>query len=308
MFKKFAFLSTALFSSILLSGCSFKKAPAALQITTNPISNVFIDGKPLGKTPFSDSTLKEGEVNVKLIPESTSPLSSWEGKVKLNSGVLTIIDRDFGISDSNSSGQILSLEKVKDNSTSQLSVVTEPDNVLVKVDGETKGLTPLSLDKITPSDHEIILSKDNYSEKRIKARTVAGYRLVVSVKLAQATVEVTPTPTVTPSGPTPKASVTPKASKTTLTPAPTSSSISKVSPTTSPTGNLGFVTIKANSVGFLRVRNAPSGTEIAKITPIDPEKQYPLLEEKTGWYKITYEEGKDGWVTADTQYTTKVSQ
>ncbi len=306
MFKKLAVLSTVLFSSILLSGCSFKKAPAALQITTNPISNVFIDGKPLGKTPFSDSTLKEGEVNVKLIPESTSPLSSWEGKVKLNSGVLTIIDRDFGSSDSNSSGQILSLEKVKDNSTSQLSVVTEPDNVLVKVDGETKGLTPLSLDKITPSDHEIILSKDNYSEKRIKARTVAGYRLVVSVKLAQATVEVTPTPTVTPSGPTPKATVTPKTSK--VTPAPTSSSTSKVSPTTSPTGNLGFVTIKANSVGFLRVRNAPSGTEIAKITPIDPEKQYPLLEEKTGWYKITYEEGKDGWVSADSQYTLKVSQ
>lgn len=305
MFKKLVLLSTALFSSILLSGCTLKKSPAALQITTNPVSNVFIDGKPLGKTPFSDSAFKEGEVSVKLVPESTSPLSSWEGKVKLNSGVLTIIDRDFGSSDSDASGQILSLEKIKDKSTSMLSVVSDPDNVLVKVDGETKGLTPLSLDKVTPSDHEIILSKDNYTEKRIKARTVVGYRLIVNVKLAQVIAEVVPTPTITPSGPTSKATVTPKTGKVTLVP---TGGAAGVSPTLSPAGSLGFITIKENSVGFLRVRNNPSGTEVAKIQPIDPEKQYPLLEEKTGWYKITYEEGKDGWVSADVRYTVKVSQ
>jgi len=66
--------------------------------------------------------------------------------------------------------------------------------------------------------------------------------------------------------------------------------------------------VKENSVGFLRVRNAPSGTEIAKIQPIDPQKKYSLLEEKSGWYKITYEEGKEGWVSADSQYTQKATE
>lgn len=293
--------------SLFLAGCSLKTPPAALQIKTEPIANVFIDGKLLGKTPYQASDLKSGELTIKLIPEAdSSSLSSWEGKVKVNNGVLTLIEREFAANDAASSGHILTLEKIKDKKQASLSVVTDPDGALVKLDGESKGFSPLVVDSISETDHEIIVSKEGYADKIINAIAIAGYKLIVNVKLAQLglTDSITPTatPTATPSsGPTPKMSVTPSKSQISPTPTKTSS----VTPTGTTGQVLGYILVKENSVGFLRVRNAPSGTEIAKIQPIDPQKKYPLLEERTGWYKITYEEGKEGWVSADSQYTQK---
>ena len=272
---------------MFLSGCALKKLPAALQINSTPSANVFVDGKLLGKTPYSTDTLKAGEVMVKLIPESaTEALASWENKVKLTGGVLTLIEREFAVSENNSSGNILSLEKAKDKNTALISIVTEPDGVFVQVDGEEKGSSPVTLDKISAADHEIILSKENYKEKILHVKNVLGYRLLINAKLGQNEPSLTPTPTL--SGPTPKATVTPKIG----------GKITKNS----------FILIKENSLGFLRVRNAPKGNEIAQIKPIDPEQKYPLLEEKSGWYKIAYEQGKEGWVSADAIYTTKITE
>lgn len=307
MIRKLVVFLALIFTGGLLSGCSFKKAPAALQIKSKPIANVFIDGKLLGKTPYQASDLKAGEMSVKLIPESdTTPLVSWEGKVKINSGVLTLIERELTSSEGASSGQILTLEKIKDKNQASLSVVTDPDGALVKVDGESKGFAPLVVDKFGEGDHEILISKDGYTEKTISAKAILGYRLIINVKLAQAGLAIETSPTVTPTfGPSPKPSATPKPGKSSPTPVPTKSQ-SVVSPTPGITGNLGYILIKENSLGFLRVRNSPglSGTEIAKIQPIDPQKKYLLLEEKSGWYKIVYEEGKEGWVSGT--YATKV--
>jgi len=144
MEKKLSAIFLLLVSSFLLSGCSLKKAPAALQINTTPIANVFIDGKPLAKTPYYAADLKAGEVLVKLIPESiASPLVSWEGRVKLNPGVLTLIDRKLSASEGSSSGQILTLEKTKDKKSAVLSVISEPDGAVVKINSEAKVLPPL---------------------------------------------------------------------------------------------------------------------------------------------------------------------
>lgn len=272
--------------------------PAALQVYSTPIANVFIDGKLLGKTPYNSDTLKAGEVTIKLIPESaTEALSSWESKVRLNSGILTLIEREFAASESNSSGHTLTLERTKDKNTALISIVTEPDGALVKIDGETKGFSPLTLDKIDPRDHEVVLSKENCREKTLRVKNVLGYRLLINAKLGQGELSAAPTPTL--SGPTPKASITPKPGDKT-SPVPTG--------TAKTTGGKSYILIKENSLGFLRVRNSPSGAVIAQIKPIDPEQKYPLLEEKSGWYKILYEEGKEGWVTADKKYTEKVTE
>ena len=289
--------------SLFLAGCSFKSLPAALQIRSKSVANVFIDGKLLGKTPYQASNLKGGELLIKLIPEAdATPLVSWEGKVKVNSGVLTLIEREFAANEAASSGHVLTLEKIKDKKQASLSVVSDPDGALVKLDGESKGYTPLMIDKINEADHEIIISKEGYGDKVISAKAVLGYKLIVNAKLGQSMV-LTPTPT-------PAEAVTPtptgKIKKTTPTPTTTSSNVTPTSGAASQ--SLGYVLIKENSLGFLRVRNNPSGTEITKIQPIDPQRRYPLLEEKSGWYKITYEEGKEGWVSADSKYTQKATQ
>ena len=303
MRKVLPFLILVAFS-LFLAGCSLKTPPAALQIKTEPMANVFIDGKLLGKTPYQASNLKGGELLIKLIPGAdTSSLVSWEGKVKVNSGVLTLIEREFAANEAAASGHILTLEKNKDKKQASLSVVTDPDGALVKLDGESKGFSPLVIDSVSETDHEIVVSKEGYTDKTVNAKAIAGYKLIINVKLAQLGLADSITPTATPSsGPTPKASATPSKSQTSPTPTKTSS----VTPTTG--AAVGYILVKENSVGFLRVRNAPSGTEIAKIQPIDPQKKYSLLEEKSGWYKITYEEGKEGWVSADSQYTQKATE
>ena len=48
--------------------------------------------------------------------------------------------------------------------TAGLSVLSEPSGAVVYLDGESKGLTPLDLDRLSPGDHRITLVKDGYIE------------------------------------------------------------------------------------------------------------------------------------------------
>ncbi|PIV00586.1 hypothetical protein COS54_02700 [Candidatus Shapirobacteria bacterium CG03_land_8_20_14_0_80_39_12] len=287
MFKKLFLGLLILSSNLLLAGCSLKKTPAALQIDATPVANVFVDGKLLGKTPYQGSDWKAGEVAVKLIPDSaTTPLASWEGRVQLTSGVLTLINREFAVTENESAVQILNLEKIKDKKASSLSVVSDPDVSLITIDGEAKGFTPLLIDQIGIGDHQITIAKEGYVEKTVKAKTIAGFKLMVNVKLAQkpgsqiATASGTPMPT---------------------------SKASKVTPTTSPrvTSLPGQkqVLIKDTPTSWLRVRMEPSttATEAAKV---NPGEKFPFLDEESGWLKIEYEPGKEGWISG--QYATKI--
>ena len=62
------------------------------------------------------------------------------------------------------------------------------------------------------------------------------------------------------------------------------------------------ILIKDTPTGFLRVREEPAITasEEARVKPGD---QFDLLEENSGWFKIEYEKGKQGWVYS--QYAEK---
>jgi len=288
MIRKLLLLVGLLISTVVLSGCTlpFKKTPAALQITTTPVADVFIDGKPMGKTPYSVGNLKAGEITIKLIPESTAAsLVSWEGKVKLNAGVLTLIERDFAANETNSFGQILSLEKTKDNKSCVVSVISDPDEALVKINGEAKGFTPLTLEKISEGDYEILVSKEGFDERKVKAKTALGYKLIINVNLAQKASEaasLTPTPSV---------KVTPVVTQPVVRATPTESNLARP-----------YVLIKETPTGWLRVRAEPSTTakEIAKVYP---NEKYSLIEEKSGWYKIRYSDDKEGWISG--QYAEK---
>ncbi len=55
------------------------------------------------------------------------------------------------------------------------------------------------------------------------------------------------------------------------------------------------VKILETGEGWLRLRNAPSGTEIGKV---DVGREFELLEEGTGWYKIKVSSSLEGWVSA----------
>lgn len=284
--KKLLGLFLLLFTVSLFSGCLPGREKTALQVNSTPKATVFINNKQVGSTPFIDEKLSPGEITVRLVPETTAvSLSPWETKVKLTGGVMAVVNREFGQTEASSAGEILTLEKSKDKENAVLAVISNPDSAVVRLDGEAKGFTPLSLEKVAPGEREIVVSATGFAERTIKAKLVAGFKLNLNVKLAQKEEEkieisLTPTPTGT------RAKVTPKPSPTGVKP---------TGPTSTPPAR-PYVEIKDTPTGWLRVRTEPSttATEAAKI---NPGERYPLLDESGGWYKISYEGDKEGWIS-----------
>ncbi|MDO8452455.1 MAG: hypothetical protein Q7S79_01750, partial [bacterium] len=90
----------------------FGSSQAGILIQTLPQATVFIDGEEVGTTPYQVQR-KSGDIELRLVPSSTdSPLSPWETKLTLTPGIETVVRRDFGPTDEESAGDVLSYEKV----------------------------------------------------------------------------------------------------------------------------------------------------------------------------------------------------
>jgi len=303
--KKYLILLT-----VFLSGCSLlpSKQPAALKINTTPQATVFIDGKHMGTTPFLNEQLEAGEITLKLVPEQTENQSiTWEGLIELTSGVVTVVNHEFATENNSAAGEILTLQS-NNRSVASLSVVSQPDAAVVRVDGESKGFTPLVVDQINEGDHQLLVTSPGYQERTINIKAQTGYRLTVSVQLAR---EEVPTGNevdkesdqASPSADT-KTTATESASKATPTPKDkqTTPTPTKKATATPATLDKPYVKINETPTGWLRVRKDPKldGEELAKVNPGD---MFPLKDEQSGWYQIEYEDGKMGWIAG--QYAEK---
>jgi hypothetical protein len=287
-----AILALVLVGLIVKSKFFGQQGPGALQISTTPKANVFLDGTQVGVTPFFDDKIASGEHTVRLVPESTGneALTSWEGKVNLLPAILTVINRNFAVNESQSSGEIITLEKAGRKDKSSLSVISIPDQAVVKLSGEPKGFTPLTLEDLTPADYQIVISSPGYEEKTVSAHTIGGYKLIVNVKLAQ---QIEGIQEATDSAEEEEAEITPTpGAKTTVTPTPKTTPKAEATPPAKP-----YVKVKDTPTGFLRVRVEPS-TTATEAAQIKPGEMYPYLnEEKSGWYKIEYKSNEEGWVS-----------
>jgi len=253
---------------------------SGFKIVSSPAASIFLNDKLIGKTPLEDK-YSSGEYVLKLIPEGeAATAASWQGKITLNAGVLTYVNRDLGISELTSAGEILTFEKISANET-QMAIFSQPDAATILLDGQEKGVTPLFIKDISAGDHDVAVSSPGFMGRTVRVQTNAEYKLVINFQLAltgggEATPSgVTPTPSATSTKATTAAKILIKESK------------------------------EVTDLGGLRVREGPSKStpEIAKVKPGD---KFPLLEEKEGWYKISYTEGKEGWVSASSRYTEKV--
>ncbi|MEK7182659.1 MAG: PEGA domain-containing protein [Patescibacteria group bacterium] len=247
------------------------QASAGILIETEPTATVFLDGEQVGTTPFR-AQRRPSEVTVKLIPFAQgSPLVPFETKVTLVSGIETVIKRSFGPTEDESSGEVLLFEKMGGR-VATVAIVSTPDAAQISLDGKTIGFTPRKIEEAEPGQHTLRLSAEGYSPREMNIQTVAGYKLTIIAKLAKL---------------------------------PEAQEEKKVEETTQQ--KIQLVEILTTPTGFLRVRTEPSttATESARVTP---GKRYTLLEENEdkSWYKIEYEEGKTGWISA--QYTKKVEQ
>ncbi|QQS39033.1 PEGA domain-containing protein [Candidatus Woesebacteria bacterium] len=244
----------------------FKPKGAGLLIQTTPLASVYIDGKQVGRTPYN-AIYEPGEKVIKLVPDSFElPLTPYETMVNLTSGVETVITREFKDLEDTSSGEIVSFERVGKTETS-LAVLSQPDGAQVKIDGVIRGFAPFKTTDVSQGEYTLSLTAPGFSDRSIKIKTYEGYMLTVIVKLAKSDQIVI------------------EEDKDEL----------EIKTQTE-------IEILSTPTNFLRVRSdASSGSE--EIGKVIPGETYVLLEESEDgeWHKISYEEGKDGWVS--TTYT-----
>lgn len=259
----------------LFSGGGSKEG--VLKVASNPTASVFLDNKHVGRTPV-ETKVASGDYTIRLVPETTTQaLASWQGSIKITPDILTYVNANLAESEFTTSVETMWLEKIT-SKLAEVAVRTNPDGAMASIDGETKGITPISIPNITAGDHALAIISSGFLPRNIKIKTTAGYKLNAVVKLALS--GETP-PEASPS-PTPQS-----------TPTKATSSTDPITP---------FVTIKDTPTGFLRVRLEPS-TSASEAARINPGEKYHIEDEKTGWYQIKYDAKNLGWISG--QYATK---
>lgn len=227
------------------------KPTSGISILSQPSeATVFLGDKEVGKTPYEDKNLDVGDYTVKISKDRTT----WQGKVTLTAGTISVINRDLASDQASSAGELLTLDKGKG-----LTVVSNPTEADVEIDGKTIGKTPLTAD-ISTGDHTILINHPNYLKRSIRANLPANFNLTISADLALSEADLT---AIT----TPVITQTPE------------------------------VLVKQTPTGFLRVRDKPglSGNEVTQVKPGD---SLILLEETGNWSRIRLSNGIEGYVSS----------
>lgn len=255
----FSILIGTLFLSLgVLYVLGYLKPPlASLSVETKPGSKVIINGSEVGKTPY-ETTSSQDEIVLRLIPEGKEDLF-FEKKIKLSSGVATVVRWEWGEAELASAGEILSFEKTESDAVG-FALVSVPDAVEIEVDGVIRGFSPYKTTALSFGEHAVRVSSPKYEDRTFRIKLVKGYKLTSDVKLA-------------------------------LKGSPEDENKKDVPPEV-------FVEILTTPTGFLNVRRSP-GSLSQSLGQAKPGEKYPFLEEdeKGQWFKITFKD-KEGWVSA----------
>lgn len=263
--KKRLSLFSFFLSAVILGGCNLQlplgqKALSALSVSSVPQAEIFLNGESRGQTPFYAEDLTSGDYTLRLSANG----QDWSNKVKLNPGVLTVVNRELTPGEASQSGEIITLEKGQG-----LAVISNPSQAEVNVDGNPKGVTPLVIEQVDAGDHTVVLKVEGFLERMVKIRVRENYKLTVNMQLAaQATASPQPQPEASPGSPPPAAE---------------------------PSGPHVIVQETGTSFG-LHVRSRP-GLGHPVIADVKPGEKYPFLGEEAGWINIRLADGRDGWAS-----------
>ncbi len=271
------FLAPLLIAIAIFFGILFfmdgKSGKGALQVTSVPKSKVYLDNKLIGETPLCACDLAQmlssGDYAVKVVPIDGNS-RPYEVKITINKGTLTAVDRVFA-GKGEDSGSIISLSSLSDKKAAEVMVVSFPDKANVFLDGNPVGITPLLLKQVSESDHDLRLALDGYGDKSVRIRATLGFRLSSLISLGV--------------NPDLADSLDASSAGSLSSPAKTSRVLILNTPT-----------------GFLRVRESDS-INSSEIAQVKPGETFNLLSETEGWFKITFSDGREGWINS--QYAAK---
>ena len=263
-----------------------------LEVQSVPQASVFLDNKHMGRTPFKDK-VEEGQYTIKIVPDqSIQTLAAWQANIRISPNTLTYVNRDLSDSELTSAGDVLWLEKIS-SKQSEISVTTIPDGSSLLLDNNGKSVTPILLQNISSGEHVLTVSSPGFLTRNLKIITTGGYKLIATMQLALSALASNETPPATSS-----AKPTPTQGSKTSTATSSGSVSSSVKDPLRP-----YLVIKDTPTGYLRVRMEPS-TSATEASRVKPGDKFSILSTKTGWYQISYEDAKKGWVSG--QYVEKV--
>ena len=289
MKKKFLFLLLLILLFGAFLGYRFivmdkQNAFGRVQVISTPQTSVFIEDQIVGQTPYEDKH-KTGEFLIKLIPQGTaSGAATWQGKVSVYKNALSYVNFELGKTDVETAGEIFTTTKMdKGSDRGQISVETEPTGALVSLDNDEKGVAPLILDNVPAGDHELSVFMPGFFRRTKKINVDPGYKVNAWFKLG---IDVN------------------NQNKKDTTQKEASGSASTKQKSTQPTPASDKLTIVINQtpLGYLRVREKPS-IAASESAQVKPGASFTVIDQESGWYKIEYEKGKEGWVSGE--YTTK---
>lgn len=226
---------------------------AGVRVESSAQAQVFLDGQMLGQSPFQSDDLKPG---IGLLELKAEGGKGWAGYVEFGEGTVTVVNRDLAETSGKSSGEVVSLER-----GSGVAVLTNPSGALVSIDSENVGFSPILISALTAGEHVLVISKDGYLTRSIRAASLEGYRLKINVDLALAGVSLAQVGEVT-------------------------------------LENVKEVVVGITPTGFLRVR-ASASTGASQIGQVNTGDVLTLLEERPGWFKVRLVNGKEGYISAE---------
>lgn len=266
------FLIAILIFSIIILFVSRNKDRGALQVTSSPLSKVYLNGKLAGQTPLCkcdlNSMIEIGDYTLRVVPNGGN-FDPFEQKITISPKVLTVIDRTFA-PQALAEASIISLNPLIDKSQSSVSVISFPTNAQIFLDNALQGQTPLLINNVTQSDHELKLTREGYKEKTVRVKSVLGYKLEAIIFLG----------------------IDPQIATTSANPVASTSAVSSAAK----------VIILETPTGFLRVRKTSSSAS-AVVGEVKPGEIYDLINEQSGWYEIKLNDKVNGWVSS--QYVQK---
>lgn len=286
--KRLIFAAVVVVASLVFAGCRLLelKTVAGLQVvTSDKPTSVFINGQYLNKTPFIDRNLKPGVYTLLLQPDDDT-LVPHETTITLRKGFVSMVTWKPESLPELSGGVVLEMEPLESSEQAEVAFTTIPDAAIIHVDGK-KEFSPHTFTELSVGQHDFEISLPSYETQKHTLDVQAGYKLLVSVKLAKSqAIESTDTSEV--------------GEGHELT-APTSTVSAENVLGAETASSSGQVTILPtnffqNEAEVLRVRKAPNA-QAAELGFAPVGERYILQSEQGSWYQIVFN-GQPGWISA----------